>query len=73
MAWAEFSGAFDWTVPEENRVTVAFLPGMRCPVRQDCLEAAVAHGAARPMRAPRRDVATRLKADPYWRGDAERA
>ena len=69
MAWAAFSGDFDWTPPNVPLLTIGYLAGMRCSVTEDCLAAAQAAGRAEKIRTPRREVADLLKADPFWRGD----
>lgn len=70
--WVKFTREFDWQPPAEYRVTIAYMPGMRCSVTADCAKAAVAHGAAVALKTPKRDHAAALKADPYWRADADR-
>jgi hypothetical protein len=41
-----FTSSFDWTPPEDRRITLAFKAGAELTVRRECGQDAVAKGAA---------------------------
>lgn len=64
MAWVRFVA--DWAWPPQASAHVAYKAGMRCSVPRLCADAAIGAGAAEEIHTPRRAVAERLKANPYW-------
>jgi hypothetical protein len=71
MAWARFTGAFDW--PRRAPAHVAYKAGMRCSLPRAALVAAVAEGVAVEIRTPSRGLAARLAADPFAVSDERRS
>ncbi len=68
MAWLRFTADWDFSPSAEPRVTIAYLAGMRCPVTSEARDFALMHGVAVEIPTPRRELAARLKEDPYAHG-----
>lgn len=62
MAWVKFLSDFDWTPPERPTVTLAYKAGEEpLNVTRACAAAAVAHGSAKRVPAPKRGEANAVR------------
>ena len=68
MAWLRFTADWDFSPSAEPRVTIAYLKGMRCPVTSEARDYALMHQVAVEIRTPRRELAARLKENPFADG-----
>lgn len=66
LTWAEFTADHDYR-PAGQVWTVAYLAGMRCRVKGDCLAEAIELGRAKRIPAPDQAARIALKSDPFWR------